>query len=52
VRKLCDPVDVREWPGGPSAGRVAAGARATPNQRVDIYLRAVARGRTRLIIHR
>ncbi len=25
VRKLCDPVDVRKWPGGPSAGHVAAG---------------------------
>jgi Tol biopolymer transport system component len=25
VRKLCDPVSVRKWPGGPSAGRVAAG---------------------------
>jgi Tol biopolymer transport system component len=25
VRKLCDPVDVRKWPSGPSVGRVAAG---------------------------
>jgi Tol biopolymer transport system component len=25
VRKLCDPVSARKWPGGTSAGRVAAG---------------------------
>ena len=25
VRKLCDPVRMRKWPGGPSAGRVPAG---------------------------
>jgi Tol biopolymer transport system component len=25
VRKLCDPASVRKWPGGPSAGRAAAG---------------------------
>ncbi|MEA2191437.1 MAG: hypothetical protein QOI73_1558, partial [Solirubrobacteraceae bacterium] len=26
VRKLCDPVQVRKWPRGPSVGRVAAGS--------------------------